>query len=79
MIKAEIVVGYYDGPTEFLGKMTLPGHDYSRSVYGFWVYEDESVIENRLFSIWAVDQKGFKMEGVAVVREIEIDWSEVEY
>lgn len=78
MIKVDIILNYFDGPTEFIGKYLEPGMQFARTCYGFWVYEDEDNVD-RLFSIWAVDSQGFKMENIRNLRESEIDWSEAEY
>lgn len=79
LIKAEVVLNYYDGPIEFVGKYIEPGMQFARSCFGFWVYEEESNIGDRLFSVWAVDSQGFEMEKIASIREEEIDWSEIEF
>lgn len=79
MIRSEIVLNYYDGPTEFIGRFTPPGQKYEQTCYGWWIYEDESIVENRLFAIWSRDHQGVKMIHVADVRENDIDWSDASF
>lgn len=77
-IKALVTLGYYDGPTEFVGEHKTEDMEYPETVLGW--YQDDGENFARIYEVWTcyidkeVDER--KMRHLGYFNEDQIDWSE---